>query len=340
MRRDTPLAPDPRRHGRRWECGSWAGAPPCPTRVVTNADLERTLDTSDEWIVERSGIRERRIGESAAELAIAAGRSALAATRPSSPASIDLMILATTTPDQTVPATSAARPPRARPRRRSIRPERRLLRLRLRTRHGERACSSSRRPGACWSSAPRRLSRITDWNDRNTAVLFGDGGGALVLEAVRRRGPAPRPGISGSTPRPERSCTATTTDFIKMDGREVFKRAVRVMVDSSRRTLEQREGPRGGRDARRAAPGEHPDHPGRLRSTRASSVNAPPLVLERTGQHVQRLDSARPRRTRSTPADVADGDLVLLAGFGAGMTWGSALIRWQGTPLEAGAATT
>jgi len=156
-----------------------------PDKVVTNADLEKTLETSDEWIVERSGIRERRIGDSTTDLAVGAGRAAIGKAGVD-PASIDLMILATTTPDQQVPATSA-----------QVHHE---LQLSGGAFDLNAACSgfvyALVTANALLSTGPKRilvvgaetLSRITDWTDRNTAVLFGDGGGAIVVESVPDEG--------------------------------------------------------------------------------------------------------------------------------------------------------
>ena len=294
-----------------------------PDKIITNADLEKTLDTSDEWIVERSGIRERRIGDSTAELAIRSGRQAMAHAKVD-PSSIDLMILATTTPDQTVPATSAHV-------------------------HGElglsggafdlnAACSGFVyglvTANALLDAGAKRilligaetLSRITNWEDRNTAVLFGDGGGALVLERVAGEGQmlASDLGLDGSA---RSILKAEVGGTIEMDGREVFKRAVRAMVDSASRTFERAK--------------VRPDevklivpHQANIRIIQAAcdrlgiARERAAIVLHRTGNTssasipLALVDAIDKERLR-------DGDLVLLTGFGAGMTWGSALLRWQ-----------
>lgn len=295
-----------------------------PDKVVTNADLEQTLDTSDEWIVERSGIRERRVGESTAELAIGAGRAALE-NAGVDPASIDLMVLATTTPDETVPATSAA--------------VHHALGLGGGALDLNAACSgfvySLVVANGMLATGARRilvigaetLSRITDWSDRNTAVLFGDGGGALVLERSADEGQLLGWDL-GLDAEAREILLAPIGGYIQMDGREVFKRAVRVMVDSANRTLEQAK--------------VRPDevklvvpHQANIRIIQAAcdrlgiDRERAALVLHRTGNTssasiplalVDAIETGR----------LEDGDLVLLAGFGAGMTWGSALIRWQG----------
>jgi 3-oxoacyl-[acyl-carrier-protein] synthase-3 len=297
-----------------------------PDKVITNHDLEKTLDTSDEWIVDRSGIRERRIGDSTAELAIAAGRKAL--TRADiDPASIDLMILATTTPDQTVPATSA-----------HVHHE---LALGGGAFDLNAACSGFVyglvMANAMLEASANRilvigaetLSRITDWSDRNTAVLFGDGGGAIVLESTPGDGQllAWDLGLDGSA----RDILKTEIGgTIEMDGREVFKRAVRAMVDSSMRTLE----------SAKVRPEEIKlvvPHQANIRIIQAAcdrlgiARERAAIVLHKTGNTssasiplalVDAIDKGR----------LEDGDLVLLTGFGAGMTWGSVLLRWQDPP--------
>jgi 3-oxoacyl-[acyl-carrier-protein] synthase-3 len=294
-----------------------------PDKIVSNADLEKTLDTSNEWITDRSGIRERRVGDSTAELAIEAGRNAIEASG-LDPASIDLMILATTTPDQTVPATSA-----------HVHHE---LGLGGGAFDLNAACSGFvyamvAANGMLGAGSKRvlvigaeTLSRITDWTDRNTAVLFGDGAGALVLESVPDEGQllAWDLGLDGSARHILKTEVGGT---IEMDGREVFKRAVRVMVDSATRTLE----------GAKVRPDEIKlivPHQANLRIIQAAcdrlgiERERAAIVLHRTGNTssasiplalVDAIDQGR----------LSDGDLVLLTGFGAGMTWGSALLRWD-----------
>src|SRR3954469_17767391 len=179
--------------GRGATISGWGGA--LPDRVITNTELEQTLDTSDQWIAERSGIRQRNIvprpGETGtgpattAELAVAAGRRALESAG-LSPADINLVLLATTTPDQSVPATSAAVAD--------------LLGVQCGAFDLNAACSGFvyglvTAHGFVAGGLDRvlvigaeTLSRITDWTDRSTAVLFADGAGAVVLEAVPTEG--------------------------------------------------------------------------------------------------------------------------------------------------------
>lgn len=300
-----------------------------PDRIITNRDLEKTLDTSDAWIVERSGIRERRIGDSTAELAIAAGRKALIQADVD-PASIDLMILATTTPDQTVPATSA-----------HVQHE---LELGGGAFDLNAACSGfvygMVTANAMLGAGANRilligaetLSRITDWSDRSTAVLFGDGGGALIFESTPDEGQllAWDLGLDGSA---RDILKSEVGGKIEMDGREVFKRAVRAMVDSALRTLERAK----------VRPEEIKlivPHQANIRIIQAAcdrigiDRERAAIVLHRTGN----------TSSASIPLALVDAiengrlendDLVLLTGFGAGMTWGSALLRWQELPANA-----
>ena len=298
----------------------WGSA--LPQKTITNADLEAQLDTSNEWIVERTGIRERRVGGSTAELAVAAGHDALGRAG-ADPASIDLVILCTTTPDRTVPATSAA--------------VQNTLGIGGGAFDLTAACSSFvyglvSAEGLLATGARKilligaeTLSRITDWTDRNTAVLFGDGAGALLLEA--RDEPSQLLGWDlGADGSAEPILYAEVGGKMQMDGREVFKRAVRAVVESAGTALQRA--------------GITPDqvdlmvpHQANYRIIEAACrrlgipIERNAIVLDRTGNTssasiplalVDALDSDR----------VQSGDLVLLTGFGAGMTWGSAVLRW------------
>lgn len=308
----------------------WGSA--LPEKVVTNHDLQKTLDTSDEWIVERSGIRERRIGDSTAALAIEAGRAALSKSNVD-PASVDVMVLATTTPDQAVPACSA-----------HVHHE---LGLGGGAFDLNAACSGFvyalvMANGLLETGANRvlvvgaeTLSRITDWDDRNTAVLFGDGGGALMLE--RDAGEGQLLGWDlGLDASAREILQCDLGGFVQMDGREVFKRAVRVLVDSAKRTLAQAKVR--SEDVKLLVP-----HQANIRIIQAACdrLGIPEentaIVLHKTGNTssasiplalVDAIDAGR----------LEDGDLVLMTGFGAGMTWGSALLRWQSPPEAQGAS--
>jgi 3-oxoacyl-[acyl-carrier-protein] synthase-3 len=302
----------------------WGSA--LPAKVLSNADLEARLATTEQWIVERTGIRERRIGQTTAGLAIEAGAAALRSASVE-PESIDLLVLCTTTPDQTVPATSGH--------------VQDALGLGGGAFDLNAACSGFVYglivANGLLSTGSRRillvgaetLSRITDPNDRNTAVLFGDGAGAMVLERTEDEGQLLSwdLGVDGSA---RGILYADVGCSIQMDGREVFKRAVRAMVDSSTATLERAK----------ARPDEIAlvvPHQANARIIQAACerldipLERAAIVLAATGNTssasiplalVDAIEAGR----------LEDGDLVLLTGFGAGMTWGSALVRWLDPP--------
>ena len=295
-----------------------------PDKIVTNADLALTLDTSDEWIQERTGIRERRVGGSTAGLAAEAGRKALAAAGVD-PADVDLIVLATTTPDETMPATAAT------------------VQHELGTACGafdlNAACAGfvyalAAAHGLVGAGVQRALvigsetySRILDWDDRNTAVLFGDGAAAVVLEA--HDGPGQLLGWDAGTDAAARihlHCDLGGT--LKMAGKEVFRRAVRVVVDSSQKAL--------------ASAGLTADDVTLLVPHQANKriIDA---ACSRLGIPAERaamvLDRTANTSAASIPLALADaldhgrlvpGDIVLMVGFGAGMSWASAVLRWGG----------
>ncbi|MBO0714914.1 MAG: ketoacyl-ACP synthase III [Acidimicrobiales bacterium] len=293
-----------------------------PPTIVTNADLEARLDTSDTWITERTGIRERRVGGSTGELAVLAGRAALDRAGLTGN-DIDLLVLATTTPDQLVPATSAD------------------LQQQLGTRGGafdlNAACAGfvyalvvanallGTGTTRALVVASDTLSGITDQEDRSTAVLFGDGAGAVVLEEVAGEGRLLSwdLGADGSA-LPLLYCDHG--GFLKMEGQEVFRRAVRAMVDSARTALE-------GAKATVADVALWVPHQANLRMIEAANSRLG-LPLERTSIVLDRTGNTSSASIPLALAEAADdgriqpGDLVLLSGFGAGMTWASAVLRW------------
>jgi 3-oxoacyl-[acyl-carrier-protein] synthase-3 len=294
-----------------------------PEKVVTNDDLAATLDTSDEWITERTGIRERRIGGTTSGLAIDAARQAMEAAG-WAPESVDLVILATTSPDQQVPATSS-----------TVQHELGL------------SCGAFDLNAACSGFAyglvtahglidagmdrilvigAETLSRITDWDDRGTAILFADGAGAVALESVDGPGEllAWDLGSDGSA---RHILDADIGGYLRMDGREVFRRAVRVMVSSANITLEK-----AGVDVDDIA--IVVPHQANIRIIE-SACNKLGIPMEKAISILDRTGNTSSATIPMALAEAADtgrlepGDLVLLVGFGAGMTWASALIRWN-----------
>lgn len=292
-----------------------------PDKVVTNDDFAEYLETNDKWITDRTGIRERRMGSTTSALAIEAGRAAIndAGLIPSD---IDFTILSTTTPDQTVPATTAE------------------VTHQLGTSGGAMDINSAC-AGFVYALVTARgllsmgfhrilvigadtLSGITDQNDRSTAVLFADGAGALVLEASdTERFLGWDLGIDGSA-RPILYCDHG--GFMYMEGREVFKRAVRVMVESANAALKQAG--LSGNDIGLLVP-----HQANQRIIDAANERLG-IPLERTAIVLDRTGNTS---SGSIPLALADavsrgavktGDKVLFTGFGAGMTWASAVVEW------------
>ena len=300
----------------------WGSA--LPPKVLTNADLEQMFDTNDQWIVERTGIRQRHVGGTTVGLSIESGRQALEMSGVD-PLEIDGLILATTTPDRLVPASSVA-----------VQHE---LGLRCGSFDVNAACSGfvyglvvAHGMIAMGSKkilviGTDTLARITDWTDRNTAVLFADGSGAVVLERVGNKGQLLGWDLDadGSA---ERFLYTEHGGFIQMEGKEVFRRAVRIMVDSATKSMVHAGV--SADDIALVVP-----HQANIRIIEAACdrlgipMERAATVLHNTGNTssasiplamVSALDEGR----------VKPGDLVLLVGFGAGMTAASALLRWGG----------
>ena len=297
-----------------------------PDRVVTNGHYEEHLDTSDQWIVERTGIKERRHGGKSSELAIDAARHALERARRRGP-EIDLLVLATTTPDQTVPATSS------------------WVHHQLGCRGAafdlNAACAGFVyglvTAVALLNAGHERalvvgadtLSQITDQNDRNTAVLFGDGAGAIVVEATEGEPLilAHDLGLDGSLT-PILYCDRG--GYIVMEGREVFRKAVRVTVESAQRVLKQA-------DVKAEDIALFIPHQANIRIIDAMGerLGIDPGRYAVCLDHTGNTSAASCGIALAEAADAGrlkEGDLVLFSGFGAGMTWASAIVRWGGAP--------
>lgn len=310
-----------------------------PDRVVSNADITTLFDTSDEWIVERSGIRYRHaatgpfvasqpphhpdggLGTTGA-LAVGAGREALASAGVDA-ADIGMLILCTTTPDQLIPASSAA------------------VSAALGTRGGamdiNAACAGFTyglvtATGLVGAGVDRvlligaeTLTRATNWSDRTNAFLFGDGAGAVVVEAAPGDGSLLGwdLGVDG---RQVDILYADLGEGMVMKGQEVFRRAVRATVESAGLSLERAKVSVD--DIALFVP-----HQANIRIMHA--------VADRLGLPRERIASVIDHTGNTSSASIplalvdaakhgrlSDGDLVLLAGFGAGMTWASAVWRW------------
>jgi 3-oxoacyl-[acyl-carrier-protein] synthase-3 len=306
-----------------------------PAKVVTNADLARIVETSDEWIVERTGIRERRFAtqdEALTDIALPAARDALAQAGVD-PGSVDLLICATVTPDMMFPTSSALLADALEM------PDAAAYDLlagctgfvyAIAQAYGMVASGLSQRALVVGGDV---LSKILDYDDRSTLILFGDGAGAVVIEPVTQGGflgfelGADGGGgeslwLPGSGSRhfehPER--------FVKMNGREVFKFATRVLVSSARDLLDRLGMSVDEVDV-------YVPHQANIRiiDHAARKLGFPP---EKVVVNVQKYGNTSSGSIPLALADgVADGRVragakVLMTGMGAGLTWGSGLIEW------------
>lgn len=294
-----------------------------PEKVLTNDDLSEMMDTNDEWITERTGIKRRHVGGSTASLSIESARKAMSMANVD-PASIDGLVLSTTTPDRTVPATSA-----------SVQD---ALGLRCGAFDVNAACSGFVYAyvvanGLLAIGAKRllvigtdTLSRITDWSDRGTAILFADGSGAAVVEATSDQGQLLGWDLDadGSL---EHLLYADVGGYIHMDGKEVFRRAVRIMVDSAQKSLAKAG--LSPADVSLCVP-----HQANLRIIDAACRQLG-IPLERTATVLEETGNTSSASIPLALFHAADagrlkmGDIVLLVGFGAGMTAASAVIEWR-----------
>ena len=307
-----------------------------PERIVTNEELSQLVDTTDEWIVERTGIRERRIaGESEAltDVALPAARDALADAGVGA-ADIDLLICATVTPDMMFPTSSAILAdtlgmPRA--------AAYDLLAgctgfvYAIAQAYGMLASGLSQRALVVGGDV---LSKILDWKDRSTLVLFGDGAGAVVMEPVDRGGflgfELGADGGGGEhlwLPGSGSRHFDDPDSYVKMNGREVFRFATRVMVSSAEAILETCGKTIDDVDV-------YVPHQANVRII-DHAVRKLGVAPEKVVVNVDRYGNTS---SGSIPLALADareegrlrgGELVLMTGMGAGLTWGSALIEWH-----------
>jgi 3-oxoacyl-[acyl-carrier-protein] synthase-3 len=320
--------------------GGWGTA--VPEKLVTNAEMEQRVDTTDAWIVERTGIRERHVAatsDTTASLAIDAGTAAIKnAGIP--PDAIDLLIVATASPEQPIPHTGAF--------------VGEGLGLRCGSFDLGAGCAGFVYMLVVGSSllatgnldhvlivGSEILSRLIDPDDRATCILFGDGAAAAVLS----RSPDDGPGVlawdlgcdgsaaglleirAGGSRMPATPETiAAGEQYLKMQGQEVFRRAVRVVVDSARTTL----------DRAGVAPSDvswFVPHQANIRIIE-SAASRLGIGGDRTIVNIDHYGNTSAASIPLALAEAADdgrlqdGDLVLMSGFGAGMTWASALLRW------------
>jgi 3-oxoacyl-[acyl-carrier-protein] synthase-3 len=310
-----------------------------PRRIMKNADFDGIVETSDEWIAQRTGIRQRHIageGETTATRGEAAARAALS-NAGLTPDDIDLIVVATSTPDNTFPATAVD------------------IQNRLGMRHGfafdmQAVCS-----GFVYAITTADLylkgglakrvlvigaetfSRILDWSDRTTCVLFGDGAGALVLEAEDGGGGVSHRGIIASSLRSDGTHkdklfvdggpgTTGTVGHLRMEGREVFKHAVGMITDVIEDVF-----------SKAAITADDLDwfvpHQANKRIIDASAKKlgiAEEKVVTTVQLHGNTSAASVPLALSVAVADgrIKKGDLVLLEAMGGGFTWGAVLVRW------------
>ncbi len=315
-------------------CGAYT-----PQRVMTNHELESIVDTTDEWIVQRTGIRQRHIaaeGETTADLGEKAARAALESAN-ISVEKIDLIILATSTPDNTFPATAVD------------------IQHRLGMTHGAAFDSQAVCSGFVFALttadqyirtgfAKRILvigaetfSRILDWSDRTTCVLFGDGAGAVVVEASEQAGTPDDRGILTSHLRSDGKhkeklfvdggpSSTGTVGHLRMAGKEVFRHAVGMITD----VIEDAYAATGfsSRDLDWFVPHQANK---RIIDASAKKLQIPPeKVVITVDRHGNTSAASIPMALCEAVQDgrIQPGNLVLLEAMGGGFTWGSTLLRW------------
>lgn len=318
-----------------------------PSRTLTNLDLERMVDTSDEWIVTRTGIRERRLaeeGQATSDLAVEAARAAMADAG-IEPDDVDLLVVGTSSPDMVFPSTAC------------------LTQAKLGmvcpaydvqaactgfvyAMHSGTAAIESGRASTVLVVGADALTRHVDFSDRATCVLFGDGAGAVVLQASEE------PGVMGISlgadgtgadvlkiPAGGSAAPATVErleageHYLKMAGNEVFKFAVRVIPKVTRTAL--KESHLKVDDLRWLIPHQANQ---RILDTVADRLGMP---HERVFSHLERTGNTSSASVPLalddlyTSGQLAPGDYLAFVGFGAGLTWGAVIVRWtKGSPNE------
>jgi len=315
-------------------CGSYL-----PSRVLTNGELAQTVDTSDDWIVQRTGIHERRLaatGEVASDLALHAAKAALAHAKVDAQ-SIDLIVLATSTPDHTFPASAVS------------------VQAGLGITQGaafdlQAVCSGfvyamATVDGLLRTGAFKRalvvgsetFSRILDWKDRTTCVLFGDGAGAVVLDAQEQPGTREDRGLLTSRLRSDGRhkeklyvdggpSSTQTVGHLRMEGRDVFRYAVGAITDVIEAVFQ---------DTGYTADDidwfvPHQANKRIIDGAAHKLGIAPEKVVMTLDRHGNTSAASIPLALADAVADrrIKRGDLILLEAMGGGFTWGAALLRW------------
>jgi 3-oxoacyl-[acyl-carrier-protein] synthase-3 len=314
-------------------CGAYL-----PERIVTNDELARRLDTSDEWIVQRTGIRQRHVaapGELCSDLARRAAQGALASAGMTA-RDVDLLIVATTTPDNTFPATAAK------------------VQGQLGMHQGcafdvQAVCSgfiygmaiadNFLKTGQARTAlviGAETFSRILDWNDRGTCVLFGDGAGAVVLQASTKAEPQDRGILSTHLHSDGRDyemlmvdggpSSTQTTGVVRMDGREVFRNAVNRLVEAVAEALTANH--LTAADVDWLVP--HQANRRIIDSVGRKLGLDPAKVVMTIDHHANTSAASVPLALAEAVGDgrIKPGQLVLMEAMGGGLTWGASLVRW------------
>ena len=314
-----------------------------PEKIMTNADLEKIVDTSDEWIVERTGIKERRIAEDGvpmSDLAMKAAENALADAGTSAE-ELDLIIVATLTSDRIIPSTAC------------------MLQTRLGAKHAAAFDLSAACSGFAYASSvaaqfietgvykkalvigAETLSKYINWEDRNTCVLFGDGAGAAVLGQVEdgygilsfdlgsdgSGGDAIQIPSSGSLMPVSKESIDQRLNLIHMNGKEVFKFAVKAMGKTVKNSLE-----------RIGMPQEKIDwlvpHQANIRIIESAAKRLS-MPMDKVIVNIEKYGNMSAACIPIALAEASaakrfkKGDIIALSGFGAGLTWASCIIRWS-----------
>ncbi|MDO8916074.1 MAG: beta-ketoacyl-ACP synthase III [Coriobacteriia bacterium] len=302
-----------------------------PEHVLTNADLARMVETSDEWIVTRTGIRERRMvgpDEMTSDLAARAGERALADAN-IAPEKVDLLVVGTSTPDMAFPSTACLTQAKLGLTCPAYDLNAACTGFIFALQHATAAIESGRAKTVLVIGADA-LTRLVDFTDRSTCVLFGDGAGAFVLQASKEQGVL---GVHlGSDGHGADLLYAQTTApvpadaFLKMNGNEVFKFAVRAIPKVTRQAL--RESHLTVDDVTWFVPHQANQ---RILDTIADRLGVPHervvSTIERTGNT---SSASIPLAIDGlyTAGNLKSGDILVLVGFGAGLTWGAAVVRW------------
>jgi len=315
-------------------CGAYL-----PEKVLTNEDIARSVDTSDEWIADRTGIRSRRVvreGELTSDIGLKAAEAALADAGIAA-SDLDLIVMATTTPDETFPATAT-------------RIQARLGMTRGAAFDLQAVCSGfiygmavadnfikAAQAKTVLLIGAETMSRILDWTDRSTCVLFGDGAGAVVLRAGEGKGDAGDRGVLDTHLFSDGALhdllyvdggpsSTRTTGFLRMQGKEVFKHAV-LKISGAIEAAARAAG---------LAPADidwfvpHQANQRILDGTARRLGISPHKMISTIAEHGNTSAASVPLALDTAVKDgrIKRGDLVMMEAMGGGFTWGASLVRW------------